>query len=283
MKCCNEIKVASARTLQTFNSRVAELQICMTFLAFLRISLSLLADFASIFHHFPCVFFIWRQFYTQISQILVFWRQNCENSLCRMGPKWADLRWYGVRSYFCYSWRGNTLQKSGEQTSSGHLRLKTHWLWGDLEAVSSSKQRAFKVEWLIKSLLTYSSLSGFKTQANEASDAVVLLMSETNWTSVDTKSQIIEQRTWPFGLPRKLRCVLGAVHYRNRRSCSQWLFIVGSEGIGCNCRFRVSLNNMVIVFFQTCSSLVKNAFGAWTPPSVSGKLKTHTRHEMVKL
>ena len=37
---------------------------------------------------------------------------------------------------------------------------------------------------------TYPSLSGVKTQASEAEDLVVLLMSETIWTSVDTKSHI---------------------------------------------------------------------------------------------
>jgi hypothetical protein len=40
------------------------------------------------------------------------------------------------------------------------------------------------------------SLCVFKPYASEASDAVVMLMSETYWTSVETKSQIIEQRIW---------------------------------------------------------------------------------------
>ena len=44
---------------------------------------------------------------------------------------------------------------------------------------------------------------------NEAFDMVVLLMSETIWTSVDTKSQIIGQRTWPFCVSSEIEMCLG--------------------------------------------------------------------------
>ena len=40
-------------------------------------------------------------------------------------------------------------------------------------------------------------------------DEVVLLMSETNWTSVEYKSQIIEQRTWPFRVSSEIEMCLG--------------------------------------------------------------------------
>ena len=59
--------------------------------------------------------------------------------------------------------------------------------------------------------------AGNWTRIDSIGSMVVLLMSETNWTSVDTKSQIIEQRTWPFWFLRESRCV--------------WvLFIIGRGG-----------------------------------------------------
>ena len=41
------------------------------------------------------------------------------------------------------------------------------------------------------------SLSDFKPRVSEAEDMVVLLLSETIWIAHDTKSHILEQRTWP--------------------------------------------------------------------------------------
>ena len=44
---------------------------------------------------------------------------------------------------------------------------------------------------------TSPSASDFKTRVCEAEDMVVLVLSETVWIAIDTKSHIWEQRTWP--------------------------------------------------------------------------------------
>ena len=59
---------------------------------------------------------------------------------------------------------------------------------------------------------------------SEAEDMVVLLLSETIWIAHDTKSHILEQRTWPCLVsfaetdPRRVLFTIGDV-----RSCSQFV------------------------------------------------------------
>ena len=68
------------------------------------------------------------------------------------------------------------------------------------------------------------SLSDFKPRVSEAEDMVVLLLSETIWIAHDTKSHILEQRTWPCLVsfaetdPRRVLLTIGDV-----RSCSQFV------------------------------------------------------------
>ena len=66
------------------------------------------------------------------------------------------------------------------------------------------------------------SSSDFKPRVSEAEDMVVLLLSETIWIAHDTKSHILEQRTWPCLAqcrdPRRVLFTIGDV-----RSCSQFV------------------------------------------------------------
>ena len=93
-------------------------------------------------------------------------------------------------------------------------------------------------------------------------DAVVLLMSETFWTSVEYKSQIIEQRIWPFRVSSEIEMCLGCCSlleaevmlalYGNEESYYYWLSLPDKKCPDC----------AILCFIKQINFFGIGAFGA---------------------